>query len=100
MPPAGDLADNPGIKPATPWFAGQHPLSHTSQAQPGLGNLVFKWVKDLNRHFPNKAIQMTSKHMNRCSTSLVTRETNQNHNDIPLHTYWDCYNKKTENNEW
>lgn len=31
-----------------------------------------------------KNVQMTNKHLKRQSTSLVTRETNQKHNAIPL----------------
>ena len=56
------------------------------------------WGGELNRHFSEEDIQVTMKHMKRCSTLLIIRKIKlKNYNEVSLHTSWNGHYQKIYN---
>ena len=49
-------------------------------------NTIMNWAEDMNRNFTKEHIHIANKHMRKCSASCHQGNTNQNYNEIPLHT--------------
>ena len=60
-------------------------------------NLIKKWAKELNRHFPEEDIELANRYMQRYSTSRIMRECKTKpHWYISSHLSEGYYKKKSK----
>ena len=67
-----NLANNATNKGLSPKYANKSYNSATKKKKQTTQSK--KWAEDLNRHFSKEDIQMASRHMKKCSSSLIIRE--------------------------
>jgi hypothetical protein len=49
-----------------------------------MNNLIKKWIKDINRHFPKEDINCQEEHEKMFNITKHQGNENQNHNEVPI----------------